>query len=213
MEKQKKFFKTKMHRYVLSLCMILTLTCNAVNVSAAEIIRPVRNDPNAAVYHKGVTTYYNPDNQKWQSMTGSMLYSYKAKKDIKYYKPIFFIGAWVDNNGKDLTVEIGSGYSKSVEKAVSGTLGITAEKKMVELATSISGSYSSTVSYSNDFSMIHIFDLKKFPKNYKYKPALFGEILQFFTVKTNRVTKKESFHGYAYTFNDSNDLELKLAFK
>ena len=130
-----------------------------------------------------------------------------------YYKPIFYIGAWVANNGLDLPVTIGTDYSKSVTSAVSATLGVSTTKAKVDLATSVSSSYSKTISYSTSYSMTYTFKMSLYSKNYSYRPALFGDIVKYTTLKTNRITKKESSNGAAYTFDNAHGLYLKLAWK
>lgn len=198
---------------VAALLTIVMIAPCVQNIGAAVITVPKPQDPNAAVYYKGNTTYYNPDYQSWVSLSGSLLYSYKAKKDMKHYMPVFYISdLWVSNNGRDLPVTIGKSYSESVTKVVSANLGVTVSSKNVELATSVSGSYSKTATYGNSYSITYTFDMSNYSKNGQYRPAAFGDIYRYSIIKKNRITGNSSCFG-GYTFDNSRGCDLRLAFK
>lgn len=207
--------KKKTTKMALSLAILAIITIFYTNLSiAATITKPRKEDPNASIHVRGITTYYNWDNQAWKKMDGSLLYSYKGKKITKYYKPIFYLtNLWLANNGKNIVVDLGASYSKSVQEVVSQQLNIGTTKANVELATSVSSSYSKTVSYSYAYSTKYTFDMSLYSKKYSYRPAAYGNILEFYTVRKNRITGNDKYIGNTYTFDNKEGFDLKLAWK
>ena len=137
----------------------------------------------------------------------SLLYVYKAKKNAKYYKPLYYLtGSWLANNKNNITVHLGESRSKSVSSIVSANLGVSSPN--VSLATSISRNYSSTVSssYTTDYTFV----MKNYSTVYYYRPALFGNILKYGVVRRHRFLKRASIM-YSYTFDREAGLYLKLA--
>ena len=202
----------KLMSVIMLLSMVVVLQ---YDVSAGTTIsKPQKKDPNAAVHYKGSFTYYNYDHQSWNSIDGTLLYSYQAKKSAKYYKPIFYLSTvWMSNNGKDITVTIGEEYSKSVTKIVESTLGVKTTKDLVEFATSVSKSYSTTAAYACSYSTKYTFDMSQYSKKHKYRPAAFGKIMEYWIRKTNRITGNDKTVGDGYTFNEKSGCDLKLAWK
>ncbi len=177
--------------------------------ASAVIKKPVKSSPNAAVYYTGSTTYYSIDRQKWKTLPSSLLYKYKAKKDSRYYRPLYYLtSSWLSNNKMNLTVHLTKSRSKSVSKIVQSTLGVS--RPNTSLATSVSSSYSSTVSssYTTDYTFV----MKNYSKAYYYRPAFFGYIYKYAIAKTNRLKKRTGI-VYSYTFDNDSGLYLKLAYK
>ncbi len=175
--------------------------------ATAYISKPARKSRNAAEYYTGTTTYYSTDGQKWINVKKSLLYVYKAKKNAKYYKPLYYLtGSWLANNKNNITVHLGESRSKSVSSIVSANLGVSSPN--VSLATSISRNYSSTVSssYTTDYTFV----MKNYSTVYYYRPALFGNILKYGVVRRHRFLKRASIM-YSYTFDREAGLYLKLA--
>ena len=186
MKKISKITKTIM------IVMIIVLT-SSLTVSATTIRKPRRSNPNTPVDRRGITTYYNPSHQEWKKTSGpKLLNTYKAKKDAKYYKPIFYLSSlWLPNNKKDLEITIGTSYSKSVTNVVSSELGVSTTKAKVNLATKVSSS-----------------STKK-----RYRPAAYGNIICYSVRRKNIITGKTASEGKCYTFDSKSGCDLRLAVK
>lgn len=188
----------------------------SANVSAGTTIsKPKKSDPNASIDRRGITTYYNSNLQKWKDINGPKpLYKYQAKKDIKYYKPIFYLSSiWVPNNKKNIEVVIGTSYEESVTHVVSAEIGVSTTKEKVNLATKVSSSYSSTCKYSSSYSTKYTFVMKNYSTKYKYRPAAFGDIYAYWVKRTHRITGKVVHLGDCYTFNSKKGCDLRMAVK
>ena len=200
-------YKAFLTAAVLSLFLAV---CMAVSAQAGAVIKkPTYQSKNASVHYSGSTTYYNIGLQKWKKIKSGLIYTYKAKKDTRYYRPLYYLtSSWLSNNGQNLTIHLGTTRSKSVSSVVQSTLGVS--KPNVSLATSVSTSYSSTVSssYTTDYTFV----MKNYSKLYYYRPSFFGYILRFAVAKSNRLTKR-TYIIYSYTFDNSAGLYLKLAYR
>ena len=177
--------------------------------ASAVIKKPPKRSNSAAEYYTGTTTYYSIDRQRWQKLPGSLLYSYKAKKDTRYYRPLYYLtSSWLSNNKMNLTVHLTKSRSRSVSKVVQSTLGVS--RPNTSLATSVSSSYSSTVSssYTTDYTFV----MKNYSTVYYYRPAFFGYLYKYAVAKTNRLKKRTGI-VYSYTFDNDSGLYLKLAYK
>lgn len=175
--------------------------------ASAYISKPPKKSRNAAEYYTGSDTYYSTDSQKWIKIKTSLFYIYRAKKNAKYYRPLYYLtGSWLSNNKRDITVHLGQSRSKSVSSIVSSTLGVSSPN--VSLATSVSRNYSSTVSssYSTDYTFV----MKNYSTLYYYRPAFFGNILKYAIVRSHRFLKRSQIK-YSYTFDRGAGLYLKLA--
>ena len=117
------------------------------------------------------------------------------------------------NNGKNIEVDLGVSYSESVQEVVSNQLGVETTVKKVKLATSVSSSYSKTVSCSYTYATKYTFDMSLYSKKYRYRPAAFGNIIEFFTVRENRITGNDKYIGNSYTFDNKKGFDLRLAWK
>ncbi|MBP3878287.1 MAG: hypothetical protein J6E44_10055 [Lachnospiraceae bacterium] len=197
-------------RTVSVLTAVMMLIMSAFPVGAGAIIRkPYARSANASVHYKGSTTYYNTNSQTWKKMKSSFLYSCKGKLDTKYYRPVIYLcDAWLSNNGQNLGVHLGRSKSISVSKAVQSSLGI--RNPNVDLATSVSRSYSKTIStsYSTDYTFV----MKNYSRRHRYKPAYFGNIYKYCVLKSNRLLKRTS-ALFSYTYKESDGLDLRLAWK
>lgn len=203
--------------FIKFLFVFILVLINTFEVKAGTTIsKPKKADPNASIYYKGKVTYYNNSIQNWKksSASSNALYKYQYKKDMKYYKPIFYLSTlWVANNGRDIEVTIGKSYSRSVTDTVSGEIGVSTTKEKVKYATKISKSYSTTCSYSCSYSTKYIFDMSLYSKKKKYRPAAMGNIMAYYFKKTNNLTNKVSYIGDCYTFNSSSGCDLKMLYK
>lgn len=208
-----------MHKRIIIMFLVafIFVMFNALEVEAGTTIsKPKKKDPNAAMHYTGTVTYYNSSTQKWKksSANSSALYKWTYVKDAKYYKPIFYLSTlWVPNNGKDIEVTIGKSYSRSVTSAVSGEIGVSTTSQKVKYATKISKSYSTTCEYSCSYATKYIFDMSLYSKKKKYRPAGMGNIMAYFFIKTNNVTKRQTAVGDCYTFNSKAGCDLKLLYK
>ena len=173
----------------------------------AYISKPPAKSRNAAEYYKGSNTFYGTDSQQWIKLKSSLLYTYQAKKNARYYRPMFYLtSSWLSNNRQNITVHLGKTHSKSVSKVVSSTLGVSSPN--TSLASSISSSYSKTISHS--YTTDYTFVMKNYSTVYYYRPALFGYILKYGIVKRHKLFKRASVI-YSYTFDSDAGLYLKLA--
>ena len=199
---------TKTFTAVLLTCSLMTGSAIS-SCGSAYISKPAKRSKTAAEYYTGRTTYYNPDTQKWIKIKTEIFYTYKAKKDARYYRPLYYLtSSWLSNNKQNLTVHLGQNRSKSVSKVVQSTLGVSAPN--TSLATSISSNYSSTVStsYTTDYTFV----MKNYSSLYYYRPALFGNIMKYGVIKSHRFTNRATVL-YSYTFDSGSGLYLKLARK
>lgn len=208
MKKISKITKTIM------IVMIIVLT-SSLTVSATTIRKPRRSNPNTPVDRRGITTYYNPSHQEWKKTSGpKLLNTYKAKKDAKYYKPIFYLSSlWLPNNKKDLEITIGTSYSKSVTNVVSSELGVSTTKAKVNLATKVSSSYSSMCQYSSSYSTKCTIEMKNYSTKKRYRPAAYGNIICYSVRRKNIITGKTASEGKCYTFDSKSGCDLRLAVK
>ena len=193
---------------VLTAAVLAVMSCLPVQAGAV-IRKPYPRSASASVHYKGTTTYYNQRWQKWKKMKSSFLYSCKGKLDTRYYRPLIYLcDAWLANNGENLPVHLGKSKSTSVSKAVQASLGV--RNPNIDLATSVSKSYSKTISssYSTDYTFI----MKNYSRYRRYKPAFFGNIYKYCVLKKNRFLKRTS-AMFSYAYNESKGLDLRLAWK
>ena len=190
---------TLMKRFCAFLLSAAVFSAAAAPVSGASayISKPPKKSRNAAEYYTGSDTYYSTDSQKWIKIKTSLFYIYRAKKNAKYYRPLYYLtGSWLSNNKRDITVHLGQSRSKSVSSIVSSTLGVSSPN--VSLATSVSTDYT--------------FVMKNYSTLYYYRPAFFGNILKYAIVRSHRFLKRSQIK-YSYTFDRGAGLYLKLARK
>lgn len=202
--------------YIFMIVFMLVMVSDCKVEAGTTITKPKRRDPNASVYYTGRVTYYNSSTQKWKKSSGnsSALYKWVYKKDAKYYKPIFYLSTlWVANNGRDIEVTIGKSYNRSVTSTVSGEIGVSTTSAKVKYATKVSKSYSTTCSYSSSYSTKYTFDMSLYSKKWKYRPAAMGNIMAYYFIKTNSLTKKMTNIGDCYTFDSKSGCDLRLAAK
>lgn len=186
---------------------VLAGSCIPASGASAYISKPPKKSRNAAEYYTGSDTYYSTDSQRWIKLKKTLFYVYRAKKNAKFYRPLYYLtGSWLPNNRENITVHLGQTRSKSVSSIVSSTLGVSSPN--VSLATSVSRNYSSTVSssYSTDYTFI----MKNYSTLYYYRPAFFGNILKYAIVRSHRFLKRSQIK-YSYTFDREAGLYLKLA--
>ena len=201
--------KNKDLRKLCAIILSAVLCAGSLVPAQAEAVvkKPPRRSKNAAEYYTGRTLYYSTDSQKWIKLKGSLFYTYRAKRNTRYYRPLYYLTAsWLPNYRKNLTIHLGQTRSKSVSSVVQSTLGVSSPN--VSLATGISRNYSSTVSssYTTDYTFV----MKNYSTLYYYRPAFFGFLLKYGVVRRHRFLKKASII-YSYTFNSSAGLYLKLA--
>ena len=183
------------HQLIKRLCVVILSSSMLISTAApalcamAYISKPPAKSRNAAEYYKGSNTFYGTDSQQWIKLKSSLLYTYQAKKNARYYRPMFYLtSSWLSNNRQNITVHLGKTHSKSVSKVVSSTLGVSSPN--TSLASSISSSYSSTISHS--YSTDYTFVMKNYSTLYYYRPALFGYIMKYGIVKRHKLLKRAS---------------------
>lgn len=205
--------KMKKGMSVLAVVVIMISLIKS-DVYASSITVPEPEDPNAAIHRVGIVTYYNYNLQPWKKMDGGVLYSYRGKKTARYYKPIYYLSNfWMANNGNDIEVTLTSSKEKSVTSIVSSTLGVETTSSKVKLATSVSSSYSETAKYSTSYATKYVFNMKKYSDKHTYRPAAFGRIMEYSTLRKNRITQEEHIYGNTYTFNKKYGFDLRLAWR